>query len=112
MERATKATAASCSDSKTYWSAKSLVFDFGVHVGVSYFDYRNYQHFSKTPRWFLYDVPAIVRAGIQLARARHCASFQFTSMVPDGRGCAILLAASAPQYAKESLPEIRANLKN
>jgi putative methyltransferase (TIGR04325 family) len=85
---------------------RSFVFDFGGHVGVSYHGWRNYLRYRPGMRWLVYDVPAIVQVGAELARERPSPGLAFTSEVADGRGCSVFLSAGALQYVDESLPAI------
>jgi len=85
---------------------RSFVFDFGGHVGVAYHGWRNYLRYRPGMRWLVYDLPAIVSVGAALARERPSEGLAFTSELSDGRGCSILLAAGALQYAEGSLTSI------
>jgi putative methyltransferase (TIGR04325 family) len=85
---------------------RSFVFDFGGHVGVSYHGWRNYLTYRPGMRWLVYDMPAIVKVGAELARERPSTGLEFTSDVADARGCTIFLAAGALQYVDEPLPSI------
>ena len=82
------------------------VFDFGGHVGVSYYGWRNYLSYPAGMRWTVYEVPAIVRAGIELARERPSEGLAFTDDLAAGRHCNVFLAAGSLQYVESSLPEI------
>lgn len=98
-----------------YWmkdilDAQSFVFDFGGHVGVSYYGWENYLRYPAGLRWRVYDVPAIARAGAELARERNCPGLSFTSSVEDGRDCTVFFAAGSLQYTDELLPGILARL--
>jgi len=85
---------------------RSFVFDVGGHVGVAYHGWRNYLRYRPGMRWRVYDMPAIVKVGAELARERPSEGLSFTSDLADGRGCSILLAAGALQYAEDSLTEV------
>lgn len=85
---------------------QSFVFDFGGHVGVSYHGWRNYLHYPRGLRWLVYDMPAIVKVGADLARERPSDGLEFTSTLADGKGCTILLAAGAMQYADQTLAQV------
>jgi putative methyltransferase (TIGR04325 family) len=88
----------------------SFVFDYGGHVGVSYHGWRRYLGFPPGTRWLVYDVPAIVKVGMELASERPSPGLSFTSTVEDGRGCDVFLSAGALQYVEEPLPSILARL--
>ena len=79
------------------------MFDFGGHVGVSYHGWRNYLGYEPGMRWMVYDMPAIVKVGAELARERPSTGLEFTSDLADGKGCTVLMAAGAMQYADLTL---------
>jgi putative methyltransferase (TIGR04325 family) len=82
------------------------VFDFGGHVGVSYYGWRRYLGYPVGMRWTVYDVPAIVRAGAELARERDSQGLQFTDDLAVGGDCNVFLAAGSLQYVELSLAGI------
>jgi putative methyltransferase (TIGR04325 family) len=84
----------------------SFVFDFGGHVGVSYHGWRDYLNYPRGLRWRVYDMPAIVKVGAELAAERPSEGLDFTSEVGAGRGCTILMAAGSLQYGEASLTEV------
>lgn len=81
----------------------SFVFDFGGHVGVSHHGWRTYLDYRPGMQWLVYDLPAIVKVGAELARERPSQGLAFTSDVADARGCTIFLAAGSLQYVDEPL---------
>lgn len=94
-----------------YWlnrilDAKSFVFDFGGHVGVSFHGWRNYLNYPRGLRWLVYDMPAIVTVGAELAAERPSEGLAFTSDVAAGRGCTVFLAAGSLQYRDETLTDV------
>jgi putative methyltransferase (TIGR04325 family) len=90
--------------------ADMRVFDFGGHVGVSWYGWRKYLHFAPGQRWLVCDVPAIVAEGEALARERGAQGLAFTSRIEDGAGCDVLLVAGSLQYVDLSLPQLIAQL--
>jgi putative methyltransferase (TIGR04325 family) len=84
----------------------SFVYDFGGHVGVSYYGWRKYLRYRRGMRWLVYDLPAIVKVGAELARERPSEGLELTSTVTDGRGCSILFSAGALQYVDMSITEL------
>ncbi|HEY3802669.1 MAG TPA: methyltransferase, TIGR04325 family [Kofleriaceae bacterium] len=90
--------------------AKTFVFDFGGHVGVAYYAWRDYLKFPAGMRWLVQDVPAIARAGVELAREQPAPGLEFTSDVSAGKGCTIFLAAGSMQYVDASLTDLLAQL--
>lgn len=87
-------------------SFNSFIFDFGGHVGVSYYGWKSYLGFPQGLRWLVYEVPAIVRGGQVLAQERDSAGLSFTSDLAAGNGCDIFMAAGSLQYLDMTLPEI------
>lgn len=86
------------------------VFDFGGHVGVSWYGWRNYLDYPPGLRWTVCDVAAIVREGEALARERGAAGLDFTSDIADGAGSDVFLSAGALQYVDLGLPAILARM--
>jgi putative methyltransferase (TIGR04325 family) len=86
------------------------LFDFGGHVGVSYYGWRAYLAYPPGMRWTVCDMPAIVREGEAMARERGAEGLAFTSELVDGRDATILLAAGSLQYVDTSLPELLAGM--
>jgi putative methyltransferase (TIGR04325 family) len=103
MEKANQSDYAVLFWLKGLLDARSFVFDFGGHVGVSYHGWRNYLGYPAGMRWMVYDMPAIVKVGAELAAERPSAGLEFTSDLAAGKGCTILMAAGAMQYADLSL---------
>jgi putative methyltransferase (TIGR04325 family) len=73
-----------------YWMRRLLgpgavIYDFGGHVGIAYHGWRNYLDYPPDMRWIVYDLPAITRAGEQLARELPSAGLSFTNSVSDAR---------------------------
>jgi putative methyltransferase (TIGR04325 family) len=89
---------------------RSFVFDFGGHVGVSYHGWRQYLNYPRGLRWLVYDMPAIVKVGAELAAERPSEGLEFTSDVAAGRGCTVFMAAGSLQYGEASLTEVLAQV--
>src|ERR1041384_952758 len=89
---------------------RSFVFDFGGHVGVSYYGWQHYLDYPPGLRWLVHGLPSIVKVGADLAQDRPSAGLAFTSEVADGRGCTVFLAAGSLQYLDESLPVLLARV--
>jgi len=86
--------------------ANTVLFDFGGHVGISYFGWQSYLAYPPGMRWTVYDVPTIARAGADLAQQRGAASLAFASDFAAGKDCNVFLAAGSLQYVDLSLPDI------
>ncbi len=55
-----------------FWLSKllpdaKLLFDWGGHVGISYFGYRRYLSYPDGLNWLICDVPAVVALGQKIA---------------------------------------------
>ena len=106
MEKANQSDYAVLFWLKGILDAKSFVFDFGGHVGVSYHGWRNYLHYPTGMRWLVHDVPAIVKVGAELASERPSPGLAFTSDLADARDCNIFLAAGSMQYVDMTLTQL------
>jgi putative methyltransferase (TIGR04325 family) len=106
MEKANQSDYAVLFWLKGILDARSFVFDFGGHVGVSYHGWRSYLNYPAGLRWLVYDMPAIVKVGAELAAERPSPGLEFTSSVAAGKGCTVLMAAGAMQYADTTLTQL------
>jgi putative methyltransferase (TIGR04325 family) len=110
MEKANQSDYAVLFWLRSILDARSYVFDFGGHVGVAYHGWRRYLDYPAGLRWCVYDVPAIVKVGAELAQERPSTGLSFTSELSDARGCTVFLAAGALQYVEEPLPSMLARI--
>ena len=90
--------------------AQARLFDFGGHVGVSYYGWRNYLHYPPGMRWLVCDVPAVIREGEAMARERGADGLVFTDNLAGGRDASIFLAAGSLQYVDLGVPDILARM--
>lgn len=79
----------------------SSVFDWGGHIGVSYYSYSKYLDFPQHLRWCVGDVPKIIKAGAEVARTRGASALSFTSDIADADGFDFLLANGSLQYVEK-----------
>jgi len=88
------------------------VFDLGVHIGVSYYGFRNYVDYPKDLRWLVHDWPSVIATGKAWA-AEHDEHRQlgFAPMREDADGCDLILCAGTLQYLDYTLPELIAGLR-
>jgi putative methyltransferase (TIGR04325 family) len=98
-----------------YWlrkilAADSVVFDFGGHVGVSYHGWQSYLDYPPGMRWIVYDLPAVTRAGEEIARERPSPGLSFTNELVGGKDCTIFLTAGSLQFVESTLPEIMSQI--
>jgi len=89
-----------------FWLGRVLpelrsVFDWGGHIGVSYYSYAKYLDFSDQLRWCVGDVPQIIKAGAELARTRGAGALSFTQDIADADGFDFLLANGSLQYVEK-----------
>ena len=91
-----------------YWMSVILepgfrVFDFGGHIGVSYYSYRRYLSVHDQLRWTVCDLPAVVESGRKLAESRNVHQLDFTTDFQAAAGCDLMLCNGSLQYLQESL---------
>jgi putative methyltransferase (TIGR04325 family) len=56
-----------------------LLFDFGGHVGISYFAFRHHLRYPPELTWLVCDLPAVATAGTQIARQEQASHLHFTT---------------------------------
>ncbi|MDQ2899557.1 MAG: TIGR04325 family methyltransferase [Acidobacteriota bacterium] len=93
-----------------FWLARALpesmsVFDFGGYVGISYYSYKKYLNYLENLRWQVYDVPAVTRAGEELAARNQPSGLRFTNAFEDASDADILLACGSLQFVETPLSE-------
>jgi putative methyltransferase (TIGR04325 family) len=93
-----------------HWLERALprggrVFDFGGHIGVKFYAFRSIGAIPPPIKWTVYDVPAVVRSGRELAQQRGETDLEFTERFEDSSGCDVFLGLGALQYVETSLPE-------
>ena len=77
------------------------VFDFGGHVGISYYGFQRHLPFPDSLSWTICDVPAVVLEGAELAQLRGTSQLHFTTRFAEADGVDILLAAGSLQYVED-----------
>jgi len=76
----------------------SKVFDYGGHVGILYYGFSKYLRFPDAFQWTVCDVPAVTRAGRDLATKRRAGQLSFTNEPRDiEEGYGVLLASGSLQ---------------
>jgi putative methyltransferase (TIGR04325 family) len=93
-----------------YWLERALpkggrVFDFGGHVGLKFYAFRSIGAIPAPISWTVYDVPAVVRSGRELAKNRRENDLTFTETFEDASGADVFLGLGALQYVEASLPD-------
>jgi len=81
----------------------SCLFDFGGHVGVSFYGFSRYLPLPQGFRWIVCDVPAVIERGRQLAIERRATQLEFTADFKDASQAAVLHASGSLQFLEESL---------
>jgi putative methyltransferase (TIGR04325 family) len=93
-----------------YWMERALppggrVFDFGGHVGLKFYAFRTIGAIPSPVSWTVYDVPAVVRSGRELAKNRRETDLTFTETFEDASGADVFLALGALQYVEAPLAD-------
>jgi putative methyltransferase (TIGR04325 family) len=93
-----------------HWLERALpprgrVFDFGGHVGVKFYAFRTIGAVPAPVAWTVYDVPAVVRAGRELAHQRGQTELTFTETFEDASGADVFLALGSLQFVEPPLAE-------
>lgn len=86
------------------------VFDFGGYLGLSFRAYSDKLRFSDSLRWCIYDVPAVVSAGIEILKTSPCPQLSFTADFTRAADADILLASGSLQYCKRTLADYLSEL--
>jgi putative methyltransferase (TIGR04325 family) len=76
----------------------SCVIDAGGHVGPKFRAFRQHLRLDGRVAWIVYDVPAVVRAGRELAVKERLDSLHFIDNLADAPPADILLASGLLQY--------------
>lgn len=97
--------------SKLLASARSL-FDFGGHVGVKYYAYARYLDYPPDLQWIVCDVPAVTRAGDELARERSASGLTFVTDFGSASGADILFCCGSLQYVETPLEKLLEGLRD
>ncbi len=85
-----------------YWLGRLFapgcrVFDFGGNIGTHFYSYRHYLTYPSDLSWTVCELPAIVAAGLDLARQQGSA-VQFTTDFAAADGSDVFLASGSIQY--------------
>lgn len=87
------------------------VFDWGGHIGVSYYTYQKYLTLPEQFRWCVCDVPEIAKAGAKLATEKGASQLSFTTEPSQMSGFDILMAAGSLQFMETPLADVLARLE-
>ena len=86
------------------------VLDFGGHIGVSYYGWKQHLRYPAGLRWTVCDMPAIVREGEAIAKERGASALSFVSDPADSHGADILLVAGSLQYVDMRISDLIARI--
>lgn len=92
--------------SRLFASGERRIFDFGGHVGVGYYSYARYLPYPAELEWVVYDVPAVVTRGREIAATNDTlGKLKFTETLADAAHADVLLAFGSLQYLRGSLSD-------
>jgi len=99
-----------------YWlkqivTTNSKVFDFGGHIGVSFYAYESYLGYPEGTTWKICDVPAVTEVGRAFAKDKHRNDISFTNDLKDADGYDIFMASGSLQYLEKPLAHMLAELE-
>lgn len=86
------------------------LIDFGGHVGVKYYAFREHLELSDSFRWQVVDTPPMVRAGTRQAADDNVRNLIFFDSLAAAGAAPLLLCSGVLQYAEETLEELLAGL--
>src|SRR5215471_1628225 len=89
------------------------LFDFGGHVGITYYAYRKYLRYPAGLRWRVYDLPAVVAEGVERAMQRDRErQLSFSERFGDASGADILFASGSLQYIPSRIGDMLVGLSD
>jgi putative methyltransferase (TIGR04325 family) len=93
-----------------FWLEKLLpenkrVFDFGGYLGISFYTYKKVMTYPADLHWTVFDVPAVVTAGRQLALEQRESQLTFTGDLSEASRADILLAAGSIHFCREEFSD-------
>jgi putative methyltransferase (TIGR04325 family) len=88
------------------------VIDIGGCIGMTYYTALKYYPLPSTMSWAIYDVPAVLDAGRQVAirEGGKSASLSFLDSLKDAGECDLVCSTGSLQLIEESLPELLSQL--
>lgn len=100
-----------------FWLAQLLpnhprVFDFGGYLGISFYSFESMLGYPPGLQWTIYDVPAVVQAGAELARQKGRSELRFTTDFSDVRDSSLLLSFGSLQFPQQTLAEFLTPLES
>lgn len=102
-----------------FWIGKSIergsrrFVDLGGSIGMKYYAFSRHLDFPADLRWHTIDVPAVAKAGADLALSKDPSKrLSFSSEYDDVDGCDVLMVSGAAQYLPEPLAVLVGKLAN
>ncbi len=92
-------------------SETNSLFDFGGHIGVSYYSFQQFIKFPMGLRWRVWDVPAVIQQGNALAGEKQESRLSFTNEISDADGFDIFYAGGSLQYSEATLTQLLSKLR-
>jgi putative methyltransferase (TIGR04325 family) len=86
------------------------VFDFGGYLGISFYSYAKYMAYPETLTWQICDLPAVVRAGVELASHEESHGLSFTTEFAEAAGADVVIASGSLQFVPVPLAELLSTL--
>jgi putative methyltransferase (TIGR04325 family) len=96
---------------KSLLPGSDCVFDLGGNVGISYYSYQKYLAYPEGLTWLVYDVPEVLRKGIDIAAKEQAKGLSFSGSLSDANGVDILLANGSIQFVERPLSELLRELR-
>ena len=75
-----------------------LLFDWGGNIGISYYAFRKHLRYPPDLTWLVAELPAVVEAGIEMARTQSAPGLSFTASLERLDEADILLSAGTLQF--------------
>jgi putative methyltransferase (TIGR04325 family) len=81
------------------------VFDFGGHIGISYYAFQRWVRFPDELAWRVCDLPRVLEAGRALAGEQEANGLSFTTEFAEAAGVDLFCGLGSLQYVEQSLPQ-------
>ena len=84
----------------------SSILDLGGNAGNLFYSYSTFLNFSKSLRWIVYDLPAVVARGRAIASAKKETRLHFVDKLSDCPPADVLIISGALHYLKQLPPTL------
>ena len=96
---------------KAFEGGSTRLLDLGGHVGIGYYAYQPYINYPGNLSWEVLDVPAVAKAGRELAATRDTArSLSFVDSFDAAANVDVLFTSGCVQYLEQTLAEMLGTL--